>query len=122
MKRATGLGGVFFKVEDPERMHAWYEKHLGLAREHGVVSFQWRGADGEEGRTLWAPFPADSDYFQRPVMMNFIVEDLDALLLQLQEEGVTVDPKRDDSEYGRFAWITDVKDNRVELWEPPKKK
>ena len=124
MKRVTGLGGVFFKANDPEKITAWYERHLGLPRDESGVQFRWRGAEdpNEEGATAWAPFPRDSPYFTHPFMINYRVDDLDALLVELQKEGVQIDPKRDDSEYGRFAWIVDPEGNRVELWEPPKKK
>jgi catechol 2,3-dioxygenase-like lactoylglutathione lyase family enzyme len=123
MERVTGLGGVFLKADDPERMYGWYEKHLGLAREEGVVLFHWRqAADPEKpGMTVWSLFPRDSKYFdpsRASFMINFRVADLDGLLAALRAEGVTVD-KREDSEYGRFAWIIDPEGNRVELWEPP---
>jgi predicted enzyme related to lactoylglutathione lyase len=74
--------------------------------------------------TVWAIFPKDTKYFdpsRAGFMMNFIVEDLDALLATLREEGVEIDPKREDYDYGRFAWIIDPEGNRIELWEPPKK-
>ena len=75
--------------------------------------------------TVWAIFPKDTKYFdpsRAGFMMNFIVEDLDALLATLREEGVEIDPKREDYDYGRFAWIMDPEGNRVELWEPPKRR
>jgi predicted enzyme related to lactoylglutathione lyase len=75
--------------------------------------------------TVWAIFPKDTKYFdpsRSGFMMNFIVEDLDGLLAALREEGVEVDPRREDYDYGRFAWIMDPEGNRIELWEPPKKK
>jgi catechol 2,3-dioxygenase-like lactoylglutathione lyase family enzyme len=123
MERVTGLGGVFLKADEPERMYQWYEKHLGLAREQGVVLFHWRQAGDPEkpGMTVWSLFPRDSKYFdpsKASFMINFRVADLDGLLDALRAEGVTVE-KREDSEYGRFAWILDPEGNRVELWEPP---
>ena len=81
MKRVVGLGGVFFKVNDPEKMNAWYEKHLGLPREPpGPVIFEGGG-----GMTVWTPFKSDSNYFPGPIMLNYRVEDLDALLKLLAE-------------------------------------
>ncbi len=74
--------------------------------------------------TVWSIFPHDTRYFDpsaSPFMINYRVDDLDALLAQLQEEGVKIDPHREDYEYGRFAWIVDPAGNRIELWEPPKK-
>jgi predicted enzyme related to lactoylglutathione lyase len=127
MKRVTGLGGVFFKAEHPEELYQWYEKHLGVRREgQEPVAFNWRQADDPEkaGTTVWAIFPKDTKYFNpshSSFMMNFRVEDLDGLLAALREEGVEIDPHREDHEYGRFAWIMDPEGNRIELWEPPKK-
>jgi predicted enzyme related to lactoylglutathione lyase len=127
MRRVIGIGGVFFKADDPEKLYRWYEEHLGLKREpdgQGVV-FRWRGETGvdEEGMTVWAIFRRDASYFDpsRPSMViNYRVEDLDALLEALRAEGVEIDPKREDYEYGRFAWIMDPEGNKIELWEPPK--
>jgi len=127
MRRVTGLGGVFFKANDPNKLYEWYEKHLGLKREHGSVNFRWRGAEDtkEEGMTVWALFPKDTKYFdpsRASLMINYRVDDLDALLKVLRKEGVTIDEKREDYDYGRFAWIMDPEGNRIELWEPPKKR
>ena len=127
MKRVTGFGGIFFKADNPEKLYSWYEKHLGLQRQgQEPVVFNWRQPDDPEkaGMTVWAIFPKDTKYFdpsRAGFMMNFIVEDLDALLATLREEGVEIDPKREDYDYGRFAWIIDPEGNRVELWEPPKR-
>jgi predicted enzyme related to lactoylglutathione lyase len=128
MERVTGIGGVFFKSPDPERLFAWYEKHLGLKRDPGSggasVMFRWRDDQEGEGMTVWSIFPEDTTYFQpsqASFMFNYRVADMDALLAVLQEEGVEIDPKREDAPYGRFAWIVDPDGNRIELWEPPKK-
>jgi predicted enzyme related to lactoylglutathione lyase len=124
MERVTGLGGLFFKATDPEVLYAWYENHLGLRRgPNGAVTFKWRphDAEGKEGMTVWAIFPKTTRYFDPSpagFMMNFRVADLDGLLKVLKEEGVEIDPHREDYEYGRFAWIMDPEGNRVELWEP----
>jgi len=128
MRRVSGLGGLFFKADHPDKLYAWYEKHLGLQRQaQEAVVFNWRQADDPEktGMTVWAIFPKDTKYFdpsRSSFMMNFIVEDLDAVLAALREEGVEVDPRREEYDYGRFAWIMDPEGNRIELWEPPKKK
>jgi len=127
MKRVTGIGGVSFKSDDPEKLYQWYEKHLGIQREpHGQgASFHWREADdsAKEGLTAWSIFPRKSKYFdpsRAGHMINYLVDDLDALLAALKEEGVEIDPHREDYDYGRFAWIMDPDGNRIELWEPPK--
>jgi predicted enzyme related to lactoylglutathione lyase len=126
MKRVTGLGGVFFQADDPEKLYQWYEKHLGIQREpHGQgAMMHWRENDNPErrGATVWALFEKRTPYFEpsrAPFMLNYRVDDLDALLEALRAEGVTID-KHEDSDYGRFAWIMDPEGNKIELWEPPK--
>jgi catechol 2,3-dioxygenase-like lactoylglutathione lyase family enzyme len=129
MPRVIGLGGVFFKSTDPKNLYAWYERHLGIKqhKEGAGVMFPWRRPEdpSSEAFTSWAIFPRDTKYFgptTASFMFNYQVEDLDALLEVLRAEGVTIDPKREDCDYGRFAWIIDPDGNRIELWEPPKKK
>lgn len=125
MKRVTGIGGIFFKARDPQALSAWYEKHLGMkSRFPAPVQFDWRDVKNpaQKGYTVWAPFPADTRYFgpgEASFMVNFRVGNLDTMLEALRREGVTVDPKREDSAYGRFAWVLDPEGNRIELWEPP---
>ena len=126
MKRVTGIGGIFFKAKDPEKMYEWYERHLGLKREHGTVLFHWRKPDdpAAECMTVWSIFRQDTKYLNpstSPFMINYRVDDLDTVLEALRAEGVTTDPNPEDSEYGRFAWIMDPEGNKIELWEPPKK-
>jgi len=120
MRRVIGLGGVFFKARNPEALYAWYEKHLGIKRDdpHSAI-FHNKG--DEDGLIVWSIFPADTKYFepsQSSLMINYRVENLDALLDALTAEGVQVDPKREDFDYGKFGWIMDPEGNRIELWEP----
>jgi predicted enzyme related to lactoylglutathione lyase len=124
MKRVTGLGGIFFKADDPDGLRDWYGKHLGLGTDEYGASFKWRDFDEpeKEGYTVWSPFSKDSDYFapsEKSFMVNFRVANLDEILAQLKSEGVTVDDETEDSELGRFGWIMDPEGNRIELWEPP---
>jgi predicted enzyme related to lactoylglutathione lyase len=108
------------KARDPEALAAWYAAHLGIpTQDGGSLAF-----DGPEsaGMTVFAHFPMDSEYFgggAQQAMVNFRVDDLDELLKQLEGAGVPIDPKHDDHEYGKFAWIWDPEDNRIELWQPP---
>ena len=127
MKRVTGIGGIFFKAKDPEKLYRWYEKQLGIIREpHGQGAvFRWReGKNSRPGATAWAAFPKNTRYF-RPsrasFMINYRVANLDVLLRQLRKAGVWIDGKREEGDYGRFAWIMDPEGNRIELWEPPGK-
>jgi predicted enzyme related to lactoylglutathione lyase len=119
MKRVTGIGGVFFKSQDPKRLAEWYRVHLGFdVSEWGGAAFEWSGP----GQTLWNPFKADTDHFApsaSPFMINYRVDDLHALLAALREEGCNVLDKVDDSEYGKFGWVLDPDGNKLELWEPP---
>jgi predicted enzyme related to lactoylglutathione lyase len=123
MQRVTGIGGVFFKSKDPGNLSAWYEKHLGLKSQDNVIFFRWRDAISDApGTTLLSFFPQDTKYFepgQSALMMNYRVENLDELLEVLKAEGVQVEVQREDSEYGRFAWIIDPEGNKIELWQPP---
>ena len=121
MAKVTGLGGIFFKSRDPAALSAWYAQHLGLnVEEWGGVRFD---EDAQRpGYTLWSPFAADTGYFgpgAQSYMINFRVDDLDALLAQLRSAGVEVDERVDQSEFGRFGWITDPEGTRIELWQPP---
>jgi len=124
-ERVTGIGGIFFKSADPKRLRDWYARHLGVpVQDWGGAAFPWRDAADPErpGTTVWSVFPADTAYFGdggAPYMVNYRVRDLDAMLAQLRHAGVWIDEKRDESEFGRFAWIRDPDGNRVELWEPP---
>ena len=121
----TGLGGVFFKSKDPEMTQEWYAEHLDLTTpDSATVLLSWRYDDDPDrrGHTVWAPFDMDSEYFgpgDAPFMLNYRVDDLDAILTRLRAEGVEVLEKREDSEFGRFGWIVDLDGRRVELWQPP---
>jgi predicted enzyme related to lactoylglutathione lyase len=125
MKRVIGLGGIFFKAKDPKALYEWYRQHLGIESATDGSGAMWRDADHPEvpGCNVWAIFPQETQYFapsQSSFMINFRVENLDELLRALREEGVPVDPKVEEHEYGKFAWVMDPEGNRVELWEPPK--
>ena len=132
MKRVTGIGGIFFKSDNPEELYQWYEKHLGIKREpHGQGAvFPWQEPQDAEndgpsakGMTVWSIFPRSSKYFDPSnagFMVNYRVNDLDVLLEELRTAGVQIDPHREDYDYGRFACIMDPDGNRIELWEPPK--
>ncbi len=121
MAKATGIGGVFLRARDPKALYAWYEKHLGLPLAYGSFAIP---AENERAMIAFSFFPEKSDYFPttQPAMINLQVDDLDKLLDQLAAAGVTIDPKRDSADYGKFGWITDPEGNRVELWEPADEK
>src|SRR4051794_37905055 len=121
MGKAVGVGGIFFKAQDPKALSRWYETNLGIG---GRVSDDALTFDGPEamGMTVFAQFRANTDYFgdgPQQFMVNLRVDDLEGLLAQLGAAGVRIDPKRQDEGYGKFAWIWDPEGNRIELWEPP---
>jgi predicted enzyme related to lactoylglutathione lyase len=123
MARVTGIGGVFFKSRDPKALTAWYAEHLGIQlNDWGGAAFLWSDeVPPTTGTTAWSIFPADTKHFgpgDQSAMINYRVDDLDGLLAKLEAAGVTIDPKREDASFGRFAWIVDLDGNRVELWEP----
>ena len=126
MQRVTGIGGIFIKAKDPEALKAWYRDRLGVPIDQwGGCAFQWNTPGRTEpdgGMTVWSVFKDDSDYFAPSTarfMVNYRVDDLDAVLAALRAEGCEVDDKVQDSEYGKFGWVMDPEGNRVELWQPP---
>lgn len=126
--KILGIGGIFFKSADPAQTREWYGKHLGIMDKGEGAILPWRdAADPQTERmTVWSVFPATTKYLDPSTasfMVNYIVDDMDALLERLAKEGVKIDPKRQDESYGRFAWIYDPDGNKVELWQPlPEKK
>jgi len=123
MKRVTGIEGIFFKSEDPEKLKKWYNRHLDIkSDEHGGI-FQWRDFDNpnQEAYTAWGPFSQDTKYFhpsEKPFMFNYRVENLVKLLEKLKEEGVEIVGEIEEYDYGKFGWIMDPEGNKIELWEP----
>lgn len=119
MARATGIGGTFFRAVDPEALQAWYCEHLGIEPDpDGAVVLHWK--EHPSGSTVWAPFREDTDYWPagQQSMVNFRVDDLDAVLERLRDAGVEVIDTGHEIFNGRFAWATDPEGNRFELWEP----
>ena len=120
MERVLGIGGLFFRANDPDALAAWYHAHLGIDPVPGDASGQpWVQ---EAGPTAFAPFPASTEYFGRREqqwMLNFRVRDLDAMRDQLRTAAVTVDDATEVLDgVGRFGWAVDPEGNRFELWEP----
>jgi predicted enzyme related to lactoylglutathione lyase len=123
MEKVTGIGGVFFKANDPAKLGAWYREHLGVdVQSWGGAVFEWKDGEAPDGgKTVWNPFSADTKYFAPSTssfMINFRVKNLDAMLEQLRRAGAKVDDKVVDEFNGRFGWVMDPEGNRIELWEP----
>lgn len=122
MKRVTGIGGVFFKCKDPDAVKAWYQKHLGFDTDQWGTSFEWRqGAEPDKkGFTQWSPFSDETTYFEpseKEFMINYRVENIEALVKELKKEGVTVTDDIQTFDYGKFVHILDLEGNKIELWE-----
>ena len=115
--RVIGIGGIFFKAKNKDRLLDWYREHLGIDVQ------EWGGAMFEgKGQTVWTVFKQDTDYFgpgSQRYMVNYRVANLSRMLARLKDEGVTVEPRVEESDFGKFGWILDPEGNRVELWEPP---
>ena len=119
----TGIGGVFLKARDPKSLAAWYRDVLGMPVQAWGGAALHYDAPGHPPALAWSAFPASSNYFAPSTatfMINYAVDDLDAILARLRARGV--EPlKRDDADAnGRFAWILDPEGNKLELWEPKK--
>ena len=123
MKRVTGIGGIFLKVKDVPAMIAWYQKHLGLNTNPYGATFEWYEGDDstKKGQTQWSPFSETTKYFEpstKDFMINYRVENLEALVEELKKEGVTIVDKIESFDYGKFVHILDAEGNKVQLWEP----
>ena len=131
MKRVTGIGGLFFKAKDPARLQDWYKEHLGISplphspwgEDDDSPLFEYRALDDPQKicYAVYGIFPDDTDYFEpgkQSFMFNFRVENLNALLVLLNEEGITIVGEVREYPFGRFAKIVDPEGNTIELWEP----
>ena len=119
MERALGIGGLFFRSDDPPALAQWYHDALGIDTFSDEQDGVWEQASGP---TVWAPFPRDTTYFGpsgQAWMVNLRVGDLDAMLAQLRANGATVhDEVQAMPGLGRFGWADDPEGNRFEIWEP----
>ena len=119
MHRVTGIGGLFFRAKNPEAMAQWYKEHLGI--DLVPSDYSQKPWSQDAGPTVFAPFPADSDYFgdaAKQWMINFRVSDLDGMVGQLRAAGITVTVDQENYPNGRFARLHDPEGNPIELWEP----
>jgi predicted enzyme related to lactoylglutathione lyase len=123
MKKVTGIGGIFFKCKDPKKMTEWYQNHLGLNTNPYGATFEWyEGTDStKKGQTQWTPFPETTKYFEpstKDFMINYRVENMEALVEELKKSGVTIVDTIETVDYGKFVHILDAEGNKVQLWEP----
>jgi len=123
LKRATGIGGIFFKCKDPDKLRDWYKTHLGFNTDQYGTTFEWRQvADTtKKGFTQWSPFAEKTKYFApstKDFMINYRVENLGTLTEELRKEGVTIVDTIETFDYGKFVHIMDIEGNKIELWQP----
>lgn len=123
MKKVTGIGGIFFKSKDPDAIKKWYQDHLGLPVDPYGASFEWRREDdpSKKGTTIWSPFKETTQYFEpseKQFMINYRVENLEALVAELKTAGITIVDEIQSYDYGKFVHILDPEGNKIELWEP----
>ncbi len=126
MKKVTGIGGIFFKCKDPKAVNEWYKTHLGFNTTPYGTSFEWMEIDpspgaAKKGLTQWNPFADNTTYFEpstKDFMINYRVENLEALVEELKKENVTIVDKIESYDYGKFVHILDPEGNKIQLWEP----
>ncbi len=124
MGKVTGIGGIFFKSQNPGDLNKWYSENLGIRIEReGSASFKWRDYEDAktERRTVWSIFDRDTKYFEpgrQDFMINYIVDNLEELLEELKAKGIGSTGNIEDYEYGRFAWVVDPEGKKIELWQP----
>jgi predicted enzyme related to lactoylglutathione lyase len=123
MKKVTGIGGILFKSKDPNAMNEWYKTHLGLETSPYGTSFEWRESEDttKKGLTQWAPFAETTKYFEpsaKDFMINYRVDNLEALVEELKKENVTILDAIETYDYGKFIHILDLEGNKIQLWEP----
>ena len=122
MAKVLGVGGVFFKSENPERLAAWYQEWLGfeIDSSYGGTSFSHSGMP-DKSYTVWSPFKASTTYFEpgkSNFMINLIVDDLSQALTQVESGGAELIGEPESLEFGKFGWFMDPDGNKVELWQP----
>lgn len=121
MANVLGIGGVFFKCENKEKLSQWYKEYLGFnIGEYGGTEFGFSSAP-KGGYCVWGPFADDTEYFkpsQKGFMINLMVDDVDAVLLKAGNGGATVMEEKEEGEFGKFGWFVDPEGNKIELWEP----
>lgn len=121
--RVTGVGGIFFKTENPDGMKDWYKENLGLDTDQWGTNFEWYQGDdpSKKGFTQWSPFKGDTTHFEpskKEFMINYRVVHIEKLLDQLKQNGVTILNEIETFDYGKFVHILDNEGNKIELWEP----
>lgn len=123
MKKVTGIGGIFFACKNPTAVNEWYKEHLGFEMTPYGTSFHWSQADNQqtEGLTQWNTFAENTDFFKpsaKDFMINYRVENLEGLVNELTQAGVSILDQIETYDYGKFVHILDLEGNKIQLWEP----
>ena len=121
--KVTGIGGIFFFSENPEKTKEWYAENLGLEVNQWGSSFEFRNANlpDEINYLQWSPFKQGSEYFapsKKEFMINYRVQNIEGLVNKLKNNGVTILDSIESYDYGKFVHIMDAEGNKIELWEP----
>lgn len=121
--RVTGVGGIFFKAENPDSLKKWYSAMLGMSMDKFGTNFVWyQGADSTKpGSTQWSVFKSTTKYFspsKKEFMINYRVDNLDLMMKRFRENNVTICDTVETYDYGKFVHIMDPDGNKIELWEP----
>ncbi len=123
MKKVTGIGGVFFKCKDPDKIKEWYSKNLGFDTDQYGSTFEFRTSETPDKKAYlqWSPFKDDTTYFnpsEKEFMINYRVNNIEQLVQEFKGNGVEVCDEIETYEYGKFVHIMDPEGNKIELWEP----
>lgn len=121
--KVTGIGGIFFFSDNPEKTKNWYAENLGLEVNQWGSSFEFRNAHRPEeiNYLQWSPFKKGSEYFSpstKEFMINYRVQNIEGLVKKLQKNGVQILDTIETYDYGKFVHIMDDEGNKIELWEP----
>jgi predicted enzyme related to lactoylglutathione lyase len=122
--KVTGIGGIFFYSDNPQKTKDWYVKNLGIEiNDWGAAGFESRNIHNpDEINTLqWVPFKKDDEYFspsKKDFMINYRVQHIEAFVSKLKQNGVTILDTIATYDYGKFVHIMDAEGNKIELWEP----
>lgn len=121
--KVTGIGGIFFLSDNPEKTKEWYSENLGLEVNEWGSSFEFRNANrpDEINYLQWSPFKQGSEYFspsKKEFMVNYRVQNIEGLVNKLKNNGVTILDSIETYDYGKFVHIMDAEGNKIELWEP----
>jgi predicted enzyme related to lactoylglutathione lyase len=118
--KITGVGGIFFKCDDPEKTRKWYGEQFGLTTNDYGILFQTRDANNPDEKQYlqWSTFSKKSDYMEGEYMVNYRVQNIEGLVDKLKASGTTIVDGIETFEYGKFVHVLDPEGNKIELWEP----